>query len=590
MNGSVPDGGRDRLDTSRRAMLAAGGVGLTVATSGCVRQVRSAVNRDEIEQLSVTITTVPADGDRESIQLSRAIRSALEDVGIAVDIDMQAEEECRRTILVNHDFDLYVGRHPGDVDPDFLYESLHSRYADEAGWQNPFGFANTVVDDLLESQRDAGDDERETAIAETLEAVTAEQPFVSICVPEEYRLVRTDRFGGWEDGHLATRHGYLGLEAADDEAVIRAVHTDARVSKNLNPLSAEYREQGTIASLVYDSLATIDADGEVSPWLAADWTIDDGTVDLELREECSFHDGEAVTAADVAFTYELLADTTLGRREFSAPTPLYRGHVSAVEDVSYDDEDGRHLELRIEASEAVAERALLAPILPAHVWTERAAAATVPGVQIAEGTTEALVTDDVPPVGSGPYRFDDRSERDYVAFERFEDHFTLRDAVDLPEPAAGVRFQIDPRSTSAIELIESDDADVTSLPLESYVVDDVLEETGDDVDVHQSESWSFYHLGFNARRAPFSNPNFRRAVAQVLDKAWLVETVFDGHARPVAAPVSDEWLPEELEWDGADPVTPFLGTNGEVDFAAARDAFEEAGYRYADDGTLRVRR
>ncbi|MFP8954234.1 ABC transporter substrate-binding protein [Natrialbaceae archaeon A-arb3/5] len=575
---------------SRRAMLAAT-AGLPVATSGCVRQVRSIVNRDEIDQLSLTITTVPADGDRESIQLARAIAAVLEEVGMDVSIDMQAKEEFLRSVLINHDFDCYVGRHPGDTDPDLLYEALHSRYAEEAGWQNPFGFSNLAFDELLETQRAADtDEERTEAVTDVLETLALEQPFVPICVPEEYRLVRTDRFDGWEDSHPATRLGYLGLEPGDaDVEQLRLVHTDARPSQNLNPLAVEYRNQGMTVQLLYDSLATASTDdGTLQPWLAAEWAWSDDTMTIELREDCSFHDGEPLTADDVAFTYRFLSDTTLNEAEISAPTQEYRSRIAGIDGIEVHDD--HTLELWFEAGEPAAERVLTVPILPEHIWTGRSDEATVMGVHVAAGTTEAFVTDNVPPIGSGPYQFDDRTEREHITLERFDDHFTTRSAVELPEATVPeLRIDIDPRSTSAIELVSGDDADITSLPLESYVVDDVLESTADDVEVLESPSWSFYHLGFNTRIAPFSDPRFRRIVARLVDKAWLVEDVFDGHARPIAVPGGDEWIPERLEWNGEDPETPFLGTDGEVDTVAARGAFEDAGFRH-DGDQLRVRR
>lgn len=568
-------------------MLAAAGTGLSVATGGCIREVRSAVNRDGIDQLSLTIATVPADADRESVQLARAIRSALEAAGMAVSIDFHSEEEFLRSILINHDFDVYVARHPGDVDPGYLYAALHSRFVDEAGWQNPFGFSSPAVDERLEALRRADADEREAAVDGVLEAFAVELPFVPICTPEEYRLARTDRFAGWEGEDLATRRGYLGLEPLDGAEVVRAVHVDARPSENLNPLSVEYRDRGTITDLLYDSLATVTPDGDVQPWLADSWTIDGDTVTVDLREDLTFHDGEALTAADVAFTYRLLADTTLGERTYPAPTPRFRGRVATVEAVAVVD-DGR-LEFAVDAGEPAAARALAVPILPEHVWRERASQASVPGVRLAEGTTEALVTNGLPPIGSGPYRFENRAERDSITLERFDDHFTLRPDVDAPAPAPSMRIRIAPRSTSAIEQV-GDDADVTTLPLESYVVDDVLAGTPEDVAVLATDSPTFYHLGFNARVAPFGNPNVRRAVARLIDKAWLVETIFDGYAKPIAAPVTDEWTPAGFAWDGSDPVTPFLGSDGELDRAAVRATFEEAGFGYGEDGTLRVRR
>ncbi|WP_265111178.1 ABC transporter substrate-binding protein [Halosolutus halophilus] len=569
---------------SRRAVLATTG-GLTVGTSGCVRQVRSIVNREEIEQLSLTITTLPADGDRESIRLARDLATVFEAVGIDVSIEMRSNEEFLRAILINNDFDVYVGNHPGGTDPDFLYEALHSVYTDESGWQNPFGYTNLVVDDLLETQRTVDTDERADAVTDLLEAIAREQPFVPICAPEEHRLVRTDRFDGWDEGHPATGRGYLGLDPGQGVDRLRAAHTDARPSENANPLMAEYRGRGVFVDLLYDSLVA-DRDGDLVPWLADSWEWDDGALAVTLRDDCPFHDGESLTADDVAFTYRFLADTTLGESETPAPSPRYRGLVSAVDEV--DVVDPSRLEFSVATNRPVAERALTVPILPEHVWRPRSAAANVPGVSVAQGTTEAVVTDNWPPIGSGPFQFSTRAERDYVILERFDDHFTRRDGVDLPAPTVEtMRIQIDPRSTSAIELVQTDAADITSEPIDTYVLDDV--EESPDTRLLESPSWTFYHLGFNARRAPFSNPRFRRVVASLIDKAWLVDDVFDGYATPIATPVTAAWTPDSLAWDGEDPETPFLGSDGEVDVAAARSAFEDAGFRYAEDGTLRVR-
>ncbi len=578
-------GGREQPSARRRALL--GAVAASVSVSGCVREVRNAVSREEADQLSLTILTVDADGDAQSVQLAREIRAAFERAGMDVSIELVSGVEFRRSVLINHDFDVCVGLHPWDRDPSLLYESVHSRYAEEAGWQNPFGFANRTVDDRLETMRQTGGDERAAAVADALEAIVAEQPFVPLCRPAEYRLVRTAEFDGWGDGHPAERRGYLELEPTDGETALVTAHVDARPTQNLNPLAVEYRQRGTIINLLYDSLGLQDG-ADVSPWLAESWSWEDGTLAISLRPDCTFHDGESLTAADVAFTYRFLENTTLGNQEFPAPTTRLRGAVAAVESVEVT--DSTELVLEIDGSEAVAHRSLLVPILPEHVWEPRSEPATVGGIEVAEGTTDALVADNVDAVGSGPYQIADVAERRSLTLERFDEHFTRRGEGDRPEPSVEtVRFQIDPGSASAIERIQAGDADLTSLPVETDAVEAAREATtADDLTMLESPGWSFYHLGFNTRRAPFQNPNFRRVAAQLLDKAWLVETVFDGYADPIAAPTTAEWTPTELTWDGADPVAPFLGHDGEIDATAVRDAFREIGFRYADDGTLRV--
>jgi len=100
----------------------------------------------------------------------------------------------------------------------------------------------------------------------------------------------------------------------------------------------------------------------------------------------------------------------------------------------------------------------------------------------------------------------------------------------------------------------------------------------------------FYHVGYNARRAPLSNPRFRAVLASLLDKETLVDEAFSGYAEPAASPLAaaSEWVPEDLRWDDreTDPVYPFVGESGSVDVERARDRLRDAGYRFDDEGRL----
>ena len=570
---------------SRRALLGAAAAGLAFSTSGCMDVVESAVNGTQTERSSISIATVPADGDREGVQLARSLARRLEAVGLAVDLEYLSPVEFHRAVLLDGEFDCYVGRHPGETDPDFLYEVLHSQYADESGWQNPFGFTNTAVDELLEEQRRADGENRREAVADLLERFLEEQPFVPICVPDEVRVARSDRFDGWDADRLSTRLGLLGLETVDEETDLAAIVTDSRPSRNLNPLAAHYRDRGAIVDLLYDSLV-IDAVDEYRPWLAAsiEWT--DGTAEVILRDDGRFHDGEPLTADDVAFTYRFLEDTTLGADDVPSPPPRYRGLASMVDAVDVDDE--RHLSITVDAGADVRERALTVPVLPEHVWRDRVEEATEEDPAVRQGRWEVLTDENVPAVGSGPFAFEERSERDHLTLTRFEDHFTQADD-DLPElTAETVRIDVDPGSLSAVERVDDGTADVTVSTLETHVLDEARDREA--VDVLSGSSPTFYYVGFDVRREPFTNPYVRRAVTGLLDAAWLVEDVFDGRATPVSAPLPDEWVPADLAYDDEHPISPFFGTDGELDVEAARQAFESAGFRYDEERDRLVRR
>ncbi|OAQ51190.1 ABC transporter substrate-binding protein [Natrinema mahii] len=590
---SSPDDG-----VSRRSFLAAGAAGAAVTTSGCIDRVRRVVEQAGDNQLSLSITTLPADADRQNVQIARRLETNLEKVGIDVSLDMRSPSELLKAVLLDHEFDLYIGRHPADYDPDFLYDALHSTFATERGWQNPFGFANMYFDTLLEEQRRLDGEQRKQRLGSVLHGLAQEKPFEPICFPDERRVARTDGFEGWDEGTLPTRHGYLGLEG---DGRLHALVTDSRMTGNLNPLSATARERDTTIDLLYDSLLS-ERNGDLVPWLAesVEWsaTPDDDatdeqsdanadgerrTVSITLREDCRFHDGEPLTASDVAFTYRFLEDTSLGRAPES-PAPRYRGQVEMVDSVTA--EDDRRLTISLRGEKPAGQRALTVPILPKHVWQDLIDQQASDGEFSApQGRWAAATGDHIPPIGSGPYRFESHSEDEQVVLERYEDHFTLRETVDLGEPVpGGIRFTVDPGSTSSIRRVDDGGADLTASMLNAHSLGAIP----DTPNVRQLSSphRTFYYVGFNVRNAPLSNPHFRRAITQLIDKETIVDEVFYDHATPTATPVTDDWVPATLEWGGEDPVTPFVGSNGRLNVEAAKSAFETAGFRYDDNGRL----
>ncbi len=577
----TPD--RTSLQSTRRRLLAAGAAGSLTALSGCVREVRNIIRRSPDQNLSLSIATVPEDADPQATQLAMELQDSLEIAGIETTLSFLPRVEFYRQILINHEFDLFVGRHPGGTDPDFLYEALHSRFADEWGWQNPFGFTSIAFDDRLDDQRERNGSDRVGAVSDVLLAIGDEQPFSPLCRPIERRLVDTDRFAGWDEHHLCERLAYASLEPDDDNASLHGIITDARPTENLNPLSVEYRDRQTFIDLLYDSLATRDGD-ELVPWLAEEWEWDGRTATVELRAT-SWHDGEPLTAEDVAFTYRFLEDTSLGENDVPSPAPIYRGRASAIDRIQVT--GSTRIELTAAGGTEAAENAFTIPILPEHVWRERTDEASVAGIDSAEGTTTAVVTDNVEPVGSGLYEFEARSERSSLELGLFDDHFA-NTAFDLPTPSVeSLRFDVAPSSGAAIEAVETGETDVTVSPLDPRTVGE--DELPDHVGLLETDTTYIYCIGYNTRTSPLGNPYFRQTVASLVDKAHLVETVFDGSAEPIASPIGEPWLPESLEWRDTDPLTPFLGSDGELNEPAVRRAFEDLGYRYDEDGALLVR-
>ena len=615
---------------SRRETLAGLGAGLS---AGCIGRTRNIAGRERPSQLVLEISTAPADDDPNGIRIARHLAENANAIGIDMRIETMGQMDLRRRVLLNHDFDLYVGQYleSDPFDPDALYPFTHSRFIPETGWQNPFGFGDLAVDDLLAEQRVAGDDRRPGAVAELQESLCELQPFTVVAFPDALTAIRDGGFTGWGGRQPLSVDGLLGLErqsvdddedqtegddgdqTGEDDATLELVTTDTRITENWNPIAPEYRRHGTFSSLLYDRLVRGDGDDAI-PWLAERWEwIDSQTVEVTLRD-ARWHDGEPVRAADIAFTYEFLQDTSMGSVETPVPAPKYRGRSSLVESTTVVDDATVRLSLE-SASRHVGLRALQVPILPQHVWRERTEIATIAGFEVDGETTEAVVSNNEDPVGSGPIVLGEATGEESVTFERNPDHFLVRAGRSVDgggdadgdidsDPYEGIpdRFRGKPAfDRLVVDVVASDiaavqavgdgraDATITNLGPDS------VPRIGREADARlvSAQSAAFYHVGYNARRSPLSNPRFRGVLAALIDKSVVIDDAFDGYAEAAASPLaaSPEWVPETLRWDddGTDPVHPFYGDDGTVDVEAARDALREAGYRFNDDGELLAR-
>lgn len=579
-------------------MLCGASVALA-ATAGCLQQIRNLAGRERSSPLSLSIKTLPTDADPYAIRIARTLADALETVGVETQLHPMAREELYRQLLVTHDFDLYVAPLLGQTDPDFLRPLLHSRFVGERGNQNPFGYVDLATDDLLDAQRRAGRRDRQPPVVDLQAAVAQAQPFTVLAYPDDVLAGRTDRFSGWSEHPPTTAIAYLAATRERPDAdVLTAALRDPRPTRNLNPIAAEYRDRGTVTDLLYDSLAREHGEA-VSPWLATRWEWVDGTdgglrATVHLRE-ATWHDGRALTAADVAFTYRFLRDTSLGEADAPVPAERFRGRGSLVTDASVVDD--RTVELAFgDTARGVARRALTVPILPRHVWRSRTEAATVAGVSVSEETTRALVWSNTNPIGSGPLRLRALEEDRRVVLTPVRDHFSgsldgeLGEVVGDGPAFDRLVFEVVPSDAVAVQTVREGQVDVTATPLGAPVVSELEAAVADDpIEMVVDPSPVFYHVGYNVRRAPLSNPRFRRAVARLLDKRHVVESVFEGYAMPATSPLATtDWLSSALAWDGTDPVLPYFGSDGELDVERARAAFVEAGYRFRD-GALHQR-
>lgn len=588
--------------------------------------------------------TLPAEIDPFGVRIANYLRANLEAVGIDTTLTLANARNLRDAVLLRHDFDIYIGQLPyaHPPDPDVLYPLFRSTFDTEIGWQNPFGFTHLGCDELLDRQRAATGEMRETAVDNLQRLLARTQPASPLVAPDLLTGVRTDSFEAesWDRKAPTRPHNLLKLSPTDDEpGTLRLAIVDDDISANRNPISARYRPEDSLVELLYDSIAIHDGDRYI-PWAASEYDWDDSEnrpeVTVRLRDGLRWHDGRTLSAYDVAFSYELLRDTALGSAVRPIPSERFRGRVSLLDDIQVENAHTLRLSFA-ETSRTLAERALTVPIVPAHIWRSRAQ--TISSTDRVGQTTVALQTPNPTAIGSGPIQFE-ATDDDVVEFSLFDDHFLWRSLESRPadrneaslDDTAGKEIDAETNTTEtppattdptadsldsdgqyerppegygeppferlvaeivtsdnvAIELLTADEVDATVARLRPSITDPI--ESDDNLQLIEHRSNAFYHLGFNTRRQPLQNPNIRRLIARLVDKPTLVEEYFDGHGVAVTSLLAEtEWVADGLQWPdttGVDPEVPFLGTDGKLDVEQARERFRIIGYEYTDSNEL----
>jgi len=241
---------------------------------------------------------------------------------------------------------------------------------------------------------------------------------------------------------------------------------------------------------------------EPVPDLVESWTaITDSLFEMRLHEGVMFHNGDILTAHDVALSLEYV-------RRY----PYQRGNQSAVDNWEVVDD------LTILIDTGVANVTFFNQL--AHQGNF-----IFPGSLIEAGhdfSTE--------PIGTGPFMFSEWRAGDFVHFEAFENYFDQNRF-----PSVGyVTWRFVPEGSSRTIALEAGEAD--------YVIDVALPDVerlraNPGVTVMERPGATYSYLVLNPTRAPFDNIHVRHAVDMAMDREAMLIVSLDGFGVPLAAAV-----------------------------------------------------
>lgn len=303
-----------------------------------------------------------------------------------------------------------------------------------------------------------------------------------------------------------------------------------------------------VTAKVVEGLLTYDTDFAPLPQLATEWSVsDDGLIyHFKLREGVKWHDGQDFDAEDVAFSILALKEEH----------PRGRGTFANITDVQI---LGSHEVNVVYSSPAPyflrALAAMEAPILPEHIFAGQPLA-----------TNPALNA----PVGTGPFRFAEWVRGSHVLLERNDDYW------DRGKPFLDqvvIRFISDP--AGAVAALETDEVQVT---LGTVPYADIERLRANPALAFEPRGTrynnSILRALINLDRPELQDQRVRQAIAHAIDKDFIVQTIYLGHARRLDSPVS----PDVAEFHAAD-----LPTHA-FDLARAEALLDEAGLPRQADG------
>jgi peptide/nickel transport system substrate-binding protein len=300
---------------------------------------------------------------------------------------------------------------------------------------------------------------------------------------------------------------------------------------NLDPRIGTDAQSEDLDGLIFENLLARDARMNVVPGLAERWeTPDPLTYIFHLRSGRKFHDGRALTSADVKFTYESILS--------GAVKSPKRGTYEIVQSIDTPDDATVVFHLR----EPYAS----------FLWN-----LTSPGMGIVPRGSSAEVAQH--PIGTGPFRFVSAEQDEEIVLERNPDYFRGNDSASgtsadfsryvLASAHLGaggeaensgrgniqrVRFRIVPDAVvRALELRKgtADLGGVNSQAPDTVVT--LAKEPG--IVAEEQPGTQLAYIAFNFTDPILAHREVRQAFAYATDRASLIRYLLRGQAQPASS-------------------------------------------------------
>ncbi len=330
--------------------------------------------------------------------------------------------------------------------------------------------------------------------------------------------------------------------AADPQQGGTLVIGSTQKPRHLNPAVQSGIATAVPGTQLFATPLRFDANYEPQPYLAKSWEVsDDGlSVTLNLREDAVFHDGEPITASDVAFSLNVVKENHPFEAMFAPVTKV-------------DTPDEHTAVIRLEHPHPailLAMSSALLPVIPEHIYGDGQDVKSHPR------NSENVV-------GSGPFKLEEFKAGDHVVLTRNEDFFldgrpyldkivirTYRDDTSVALAVGKGEIDMFPFLTDARDIKRLKENDTVAVTDQGYEAVGPI-------------NW----LAFNTKHEILDDVRVRKAIAYAMDRNFIVNALQGGAATPATGPIANgsPYYTDEVE-------------HYELDLEKARALLDEAGF------------
>jgi peptide/nickel transport system substrate-binding protein len=310
---------------------------------------------------------------------------------------------------------------------------------------------------------------------------------------------------------------------------------------------------------IYNGILKVAYDGKdvkFVPDLATEWEIVGDRVHVfRFHKGVTFHNGDPFTAKDVQWNLERVKDPK--------QSPIHAWKLKLLENTEILDDHTVRLTF-----------AKPYPFLRVAFTGSTGRAGTMVSPKAVEQWGKDYGRH---PVGTGPFKFVEWKEADFIALERHAQYFEMGDDGKPLPYLDKVLFKIIIEPSTLIAAVQTGEVDSLNNAAPQFVA---LLRKNPNLQVQTLVGGNWRHISFNCAKEPFSDVNLRRAVAYVINREEILKQVQFDEGIVAHGPISP-------------PMTGFYdsefesGKNGQYyDFELAREFLKKSRYANGTEAML----